>query len=240
MTVEPIPLGDADRVSRILVVDDETQLVSLVAYALRSAGMEVLAAHDGSEALRLAAEHRIDLVVLDVMLPDMSGFELCTTLRRRGATPVVFLTARSDQADVIAGLEAGGDDYLAKPFSIEELLLRIRAVLRRTARVATVVTAGPLRMNLDTHETWVRDLRVDLTPLEFRFLAFLIQERARVVPPAELVGEVWGVADLGAHDTLVKTTVYRLRQKLGDASDGGVEIRNVRGVGYQIRCGTED
>ena len=220
---------------RILVVDDEEQLRSLISYALSSAGMTVTSVGTGEEAISAVSEDPIDLVVLDVLLPDANGFELCGQLRRHTKAPVVFLTVRSDQSDVIKGLEAGGDDYLAKPFSVEELLLRINAILRRAAPVEEELSIGGLTIKLDSHEALVDRTPLELTPLEFRFLRYLVVNRQRVVSVQELVEEVWKVPDLGAHDPIVKSTVYRIRQKLGSPLPETIELRNVRGVGYQVR-----
>ena len=220
---------------KILVVDDEEQLRSLIAYALEAAGMDVAATGTGDETLTAVQERHIDLIVLDVLLPDANGFDLCRKIRRHTDAPVIFLTVRSDQADVIKGLEAGGDDYLAKPFSIEELLLRINAILRRSAPVEQELRIGALTIKLHSHEARVHDGLVELTPLEFRFLRYLAINQQRIVSTQELVEEVWQIADLGAHDPIVKSTVYRIRQKLGAPLLPAVEIRNVRGVGYQLR-----
>lgn len=221
---------------RILVVDDEEQLRSLISYALASAGMDVTAVGTGAEAIAAVNEVPIDLIVLDVLLPDANGFELCGQLRRHTQAPVVFLTVRSDQTDVIKGLEAGGDDYLAKPFSVEELLLRINAILRRAAPAEEELHMGALTIKLESHEATVDRQPLELTPLEFRFLRYLMVNQARVVSVGELVEEVWNVPDLGAHDPIVKSTVYRIRQKLGPPLPATIEIRNVRGVGYQVRA----
>ena len=220
----------------ILVVDDEEQLRSLISYALSSAGMRVEVAATGAQALDAVREHPIDLVVLDVLLPDANGIDLCRQLRRHTDAPVVFLTVRSDQADVIAGLEAGGDDYLAKPFSAEELLLRINIILRRANPTVDEIHLGELTLKLDSHEVQASGTNIDLTPLEFRFLRYLAVNRNRIISTPELVEEVWGVADLGAHDPIVKSVVYRIRQKLGPPHSETVKIRNVRGVGYQLRA----
>ncbi len=219
----------------ILVVDDEDQLLTLTSYALTSAGFRIVTAQTGHDALEAVKEHAIDLIVLDVLLPDANGIDLCRQIRRHSGAPVVFLTVRSDQADVIAGLEAGGDDYLAKPFSVEELLLRINAILRRSTPADSLLSLGGLSLNLDSHEATASGHQLDLTPLEFRFLRYLLTNRERIISTSELVTEVWGVVDLGAHDPIVKTVVYRIRQKLGEPVPPTVEIRNVRGVGYQIR-----
>lgn len=221
---------------KILVVDDEEQLRSLISYALGAAGMDVSTAGTGKDALALISEQTIDLIVLDVLLPDANGIDLCRQIRRHTQAPVIFLTVRSDQADVINGLEAGGDDYLAKPFSIEELLLRINAILRRSTPTEDALSIGDMTIKLDSHEVIVEHTRVELTPLEFRFLRYLAANDSRIISTHELVEEVWEIADLGAHDPIVKSTVYRLRQKLGPPLPATVEIRNVRGVGYQLRA----
>lgn len=220
---------------KILVVDDEEQLRSLISYALSAAGMQVATAGTGRDALAALGQQAIDLIVLDVLLPDANGIDLCRQMRRRTQAPVIFLTVRSDQADVIKGLEAGGDDYLAKPFSIEELLLRINAILRRSTPIDDELHIGDLTIRFEAHEVMVGQTCVDLTPLEFRFLHYLAVNDSRIISTHELVEEVWEIADLGAHDPIVKSTVYRIRQKLGPPLPATVEIRNVRGVGYQLR-----
>ena len=224
----------------LLVVDDEAQLVNLIAYAARGAGYVVHTASTGAEALRALADHHVDLAVLDVVLPDTNGHELCRRIREEHDLPVVFLTVRADQQDVIAGLEAGGDDYLAKPFSVEELFLRIGAILRRVGdapRPTDVgdVALGTLELRPEAHEAVLGDRALDLTPLEFRFLHFLAVNEHRVVSVPELVRAVWELAPVGSHDAIVKSVVYRIRHKLDAAGPDRIELRNVRGVGYQLR-----
>ncbi len=218
----------------VLVVDDEQQLLALTSYALRTAGMEVVEAQTGAEAMAAFDEYPVDLVVLDVLLPDANGFDLCRRIRRRSEAPVLFLTVRSDQEDVIAGLQAGGDDYLAKPFSVQELLLRVSAILRRTHTAERELQVGDLRLVLESHSAFANDIRIDFTPLEFRFVKYLALNADRIIPTTELVEEVWEVSDLGAHDPIVKSVVYRIRQKLRSVPGMTVTIRNVRSVGYQI------
>lgn len=222
----------------LLVVDDEAQLVNLIAYAARGAGYTVHTASSGAEALRTVAEHHIDLAVLDVVLPDTNGHDLCRRIRDDRDVPVVFLTVRADQHDVIAGLEAGGDDYLAKPFSVEELFLRIGAILRRVGEAPRAVTLGGLELIPDTHEVLLAGRPVDLTPLEFRFVRYLAVNEHRVVGVPELVREVWDLAPIDSHDAIVKSVVYRIRHKFDAAGPGRLELRNVRGVGYQLRAAT--
>jgi len=231
---------DDDAGRCLLVVDDETQLLNLIAYAARAAGYTVRTATTGAEAMRQLADHAVDLVVLDVVLPDADGHDLCRRIRARSQVPVLFLTVRADQTDVIAGLEAGGDDYMPKPFRVEELLLRINAILRRVGESPKVLNVGRLELLLDTHEANVDGMAIDLTPLEFRFLRFLAANHDRVLSVPELVRAVWDLVPVGAHDAVVKSIVYRIRQKLdGAGSRNELELRNVRGVGYQLRTAPE-
>ncbi len=233
-TTTPVHVDGAS--PTLLVVDDEAQLVNLIAYAARGAGYTVHTAGTGAEALRTVAEHHIDLAVLDVVLPDTNGHDLCRRLRRDRDLPVVFLTVRADQHDVIAGLEAGGDDYLAKPFSVEELFLRIGAILRRVGEVPRALRLGGLQLRPDTHEAVLDGEALDLTPLEFRFVRYLAVNEHRVVGVPELVREVWELAPVGSHDAIVKSVVYRIRHKFDAVGPGRLELRNVRGVGYQLRA----
>lgn len=219
----------------LLVVDDEAQLLNLIAYAARAEGYTVRTAMSGDEALNQLAEHAVDLVVLDVVLPDADGRDVCRQIRQRSRVPVLFLTVRADQSDVIAGLQAGGDDYLAKPFSVEELLLRVNAILRRVGDAPKALEVGGLRMRLDTYEALAGGVPIDVTSLEFKFLRYLALNQDRVVGVPELVRAVWDLAPVGAHDAIVKNIVYRIRQKLDAAGASEITLRNVRGVGYQLR-----
>lgn len=219
----------------LLVVDDEAQLLDLISYAARGGGYVVHTASTGEEALRQLDEQHVDLVVLDVVLPDTNGHDLCRRIRQHRDVPVLFLTVRADQRDVIAGLEAGGDDYLAKPFSIEELFLRINAILRRVGDSPNVLGVGSLELNLDTHEATLDGAPLELSSLEFRFLRYLAVNSDRVVGVPELVHEVWGLVPVDNHDAVVKSVVYRIRQKLDSAAGDDVELRNLRAVGYQLR-----
>jgi len=236
LTASDAPWRGDDPAPCLLVVDDETQLLNLIAYAARAAGYTVRTATTGEEALGQLSDHAVDLVVLDVVLPDADGHDVCRQIRQRSRVPVLFLTVRADQSDVIAGLQAGGDDYLAKPFSVEELLLRIGAILRRVGEAPKALEVSGLHLQLDTYEAHTDGVPIDLTPLEFKFLRYLAINQNRVVGVPELVRAVWDLAPVGAHDAIVKNIVYRIRQKL-DAPGGmsEFELRNVRGVGYQLR-----
>lgn len=228
-----------DRSASILVVDDEEALTDLVASALRFAGYEVRTADNGFDALRSVKDHAPDLVVLDVNMPELDGFEVCRRLRRDGNTvPVIFLTARDDIDDKRIGFRQGGDDYLTKPFSLEELGLRIEALLRRSAREAATasrLTLGEIVLDEDAHQVWRGDEEITLTPTEFRLLRFLLQNRGRVMSKAQIVDYVWEY-DFDGNYGIVETYVSYLRKKLGDADNSLVQT--VRGVGYVIRNGT--
>ena len=220
---------------QLLVVDDEPFLRDAVAASLRFLGFEVTAAETGTEALRLARNGRFDLVVLDVMLPDTDGFEVVRRLRADGSRiPVIFLTARDTQADKVTGLTLGGDDYLTKPFGLEELAARIRSVLRRT-RASTdgpVLTFADIEMDQDSYEVRRSGHLIDLSPTEFRLLRYLMLNPGRVLTRAQLLAHVWDY-DFGGSSTVVATYIAYLRRKL--AALGPDVIHTQRGVGYSLR-----
>ncbi len=220
--------------SVILVVDDEPQMVGVISYALQVAGFEVLAAYNGEQALRWIEERHIDLVILDVMMPGLDGFEVCRQIRCNTTIPVLLLTAKSDQTDVIAGLELGADDYMPKPFSTRELALRVQAILRRTGQSQTEINSGPLHINLLKHTVTLDDHPVDLTPLEFRLLACLARNARRVLSTQELLRQVWELENWEGGREMVKVVIHRLRQKIEPDPEAARFIRTVRGVGYQF------
>jgi two-component system, OmpR family, response regulator len=219
----------------LLVVDDEPFLCDAVAASLRFLGFEVTTAQTGAEALRLARDRPFDLVVLDVMLPDTDGFEVITRLRRDGCqVPVIFLTAKDTQEDKVTGLTLGGDDYLTKPFGLEELAARIRTVLRRTRPATTgpVLAFADIELNQDTYEVRRRGHLIDLSPTEFRLLRYLMLNPGRVLTRPQLLAHVWDY-DFGGSSTVVSTYVAYLRRKL--AQYGPDVIHTQRGVGYSLR-----
>jgi len=220
----------------LLVVDDEPFLRDAVAASLRFLGFEVTTAETGACALRLARDRPFDLVVLDVMLPDTSGFDIVRRLRADGCrVPVIFLTARDTQADKVAGLTLGGDDYMTKPFGLEELAARIRTVLRRTrpsAAEGPVLTFADIELDQDTYEVRRTGHLVDLSPTEFRLLRYLMLNPGRVLTRAQLLDHVWDY-DFGGSSTVVSTYVAYLRRKL--ARHGSDVIHTQRGVGYSLR-----
>jgi two-component system phosphate regulon response regulator PhoB len=225
----------------ILVVDDEADIVDTLVYNLQQEGYRTRAARTGQEALRGAKERPApDLILLDLMLPDMSGTEVCRTLRGDPETrpvPVVMLTAKDDEIDRVVGFEVGADDYVTKPFSVRELMLRIRAVLRRAREVPHVqasrhLSFGRLRVDADAHQVWVDEQEIALTALEFRLLSTLLERRGRVQTRTTLLEDVWGIhAEITTRT--VDTHVKRLREKLGAAGD---YVETIRGVGYRMRA----
>ncbi len=223
--------------SRILVVEDEADLADLVAFNLRGEGHEVTVALDGNTALAEIQRGRPDLVVLDVMLPDISGIEVCRRLRRQRETvrlPVIMLTAKTDEVDRVVGFEVGADDYVTKPFSPRELVLRVEAILRRTIPNADVegpqvITLGAVLIDVPAHRVEVLGEEVLLTALEFRLLLDLATRAGRVQSRDALLERVWGYAP-NVETRTVDTHVKRLREKLGA---GAKQIETVRGVGYR-------
>lgn len=220
----------------LLVVDDEPFLRDAVAASLRFLGFAVTTAQTGAGALRLARDRPFDLVVLDVMLPDTDGFEVVARLRRDGCrVPVIFLTARDTQADKVTGLTLGGDDYLTKPFGLEELAARIRTVLRRTrpgAAQGPVLAFADIVLDQDSYEVRRSGHLVDLSPTEFRLLRYLMLNPGRVLTRAQLLDHVWDY-DFGGCSTVVSTYVAYLRRKL--ARYGPEVIHTQRAVGYSLR-----
>ena len=220
---------------RVLVVEDDRSVRETATLLLEKAGLRVTAVGDGRHALEQVAAHRFDLVLLDVMLPTVDGFEVCRTIRRDSQIPIVMLTARSDIADVVAGLELGADDYLTKPFQPAELLARVRAALRRPT--ADESTARLQIQDLDIDPPGFRVTQsgrpVDLTATEFRLLVELARTAERVVSREALLERVWGYDYLG-DSRLVDMAVKRLRDKLGDDARDPRYITTVRGAGYRL------
>jgi len=222
--------------SRILLVDDDVALCSLMADFFRENDIELEVAHDGGRGLAKALEGRHELVILDVMLPMLDGFEVLRQVRRRSQVPIIMLTARTEEQDRVFGLEAGADDYLPKPFRPRELLARIRAVLRRTGQVSgaapAVVEAGALRLNPATREAWIGERPLSLTGFEFEILDVLSRSAGRVVSRDELSAVLYQ-RQATPYERSLDVHIHHLRQKLGD----DCTIRTVRGVGYLFAAG---
>jgi two-component system, OmpR family, response regulator RegX3 len=230
--------------ARILVVDDEESITEFVSYNLRKEGYETSIAHTGDEALALAKEHPFDLVVLDVMLPGMDGYEVCRRLRAESEVPVLFLSARDTELDKVVGLEIGGDDYLAKPFGVRELQARVKALLRRAPATGTrvetpagdVMEASGIKLDEAAHTAVYGDDQhlIDLTPREFELLATLMRHAGKVLNRDQLLRQAWGWEYLVETKT-VDTHVKRLRDKLEAAGVDPNVVETVRGYGYRLR-----
>jgi len=220
----------------VLIVDDEQDLADLIDFNLRAAGFSTRVASTGDAALAAAREQHTDLVLLDLMLPDMSGVEVCRQLRAGATTRdvlIVMLTAKGEELDRVRGFEVGADDYVTKPFSVRELVLRLKAILRRTQPVhveATPLKLGPLSLDVSAHRFFVEGKEVPLTALEFRLLEYLLSRMGRVQSREQLLEEVWGLSS-SLETRTIDTHVMRLREKLGPAR---ACLETVRGVGYRI------
>ncbi|HEX6497397.1 MAG TPA: response regulator transcription factor [Micromonosporaceae bacterium] len=227
--------GAAQAEARLLVVEDDPNILELLSASLRFAGFDISTATNGAEAVSLAREERPDLIVLDVMLPDLDGFSVIRKLRDGGTrTPVVFLTARDATDDKIRGLTLGGDDYVTKPFSLEELTARIRAVLRRTGAQPSPsrLTFADLELDEDSHEVWRGNQRVLLSPTEFKLLRYLMANANRVLSKGQILDHVWSY-DFRGDDGIVESYISYLRRKVDNVEPR--LIHTLRGVGYVLR-----
>lgn len=225
---------------KILVVDDETSVTDLIGYNLKKAHYEVVVAHDGEAALQAAEQHKPDLILLDLMLPKIDGLDVCRELRKTDQVPIIMVTARGEETDRVIGLELGADDYLCKPFSMRELLARIKAVLRRNQKeiiknpTAAVLT-GPsgLVLDEDSRTVTINEILLPLTRLEFDLIQHLVLNSGRVLSREQLLSQAWGydfVGGLRAVDSAVK----RLRKKIQQINPELTLIETVRGIGYRL------
>jgi two-component system OmpR family response regulator len=220
--------------TRVLIVDDEPNIRDLLATSLRFAGFEIQTAANGTAAVAAVTESEPDIILLDVMLPDMNGFSVTKKLRSAGIqAPILFLTARDEVEDKITGLTVGGDDYLTKPFSLDEVVARIQAILRRTKSAEAepaVIDAGPVVINQDAHEVSVEGTLVDLSPTEYKLLRFLVMNADRVLTKAQILDHVWEY-DFNGDMGIVESYVSYLRKKIDPISSRPL-IQTKRGVGY--------
>ncbi len=231
----PDPQRQAE--ARLLVVDDEPNIVELLSASLRFAGFEVATASDGNEALALAATFKPDLLVCDVMMPGLDGFGLVRRLRGDGThTPVLFLTARDGTEDKVTGLTLGGDDYVTKPFSLEEVVVRIRAILRRTGHTSSQVPDrlrfADIELDDETHEVFKAGQEVSLSPTEFKLLRYFLANPGRVLSKAQILDHVWNY-DFGGDANVVESYVSYLRRKVDTTAPR--LLQTLRGVGYVLR-----
>ena len=221
---------------QVLIVEDERDIVKVLEFGLRQAGFEPAVAYDGEQARQRIDQRVPDLVLLDLMLPDVPGTEICKQLKttpRTAHVPVMMLTARGEEIDRVLGFELGADDFVTKPFSVRELMLRIRAVLRRRSpeeKTPPRTQVGPIRIDVETHRAFVDEEEVELTALEFKLLLWLITRAGRVQSREQLLDVVWGLSPETQTRT-VDTHVKRLREKLGSARD---LLETVRGTGYRL------
>ncbi len=226
---------------RILVVDDEQAVLDLLVYNLSKSHYEVLAAENGRRALELARQSNPDLILLDLMLPEIDGLDVCRELRRTSKVPIIMITARGEEVDRVVGLELGADDYVTKPFSVRELMARIKAVLRRTQpdeAEAVQVLSGPggLRLDVERREAAVGEVVLDLTRLEFDLLHTFLTNPERVLTREQLLEQVWGY-DFAGDTRAVDSAIKRLRASLRSADPRADGIEAVRGLGYKFKAG---
>ena len=224
--------------TRILIVEDEESFSDPLSYSLRKEGYEVAVADTGTDGLRIFSAHGADLVLLDLMLPGMSGTEVCREIRRTSSVPVIMLTAKDDEFDKVLGLELGADDYVTKPYSSRELLARIKAVLRRGQDTAeaeedTTLTAGGIMMDVERHVVQVHGTEVALPLKEFELLEMLLRNVDRVLTRGQLIDRVWGANYVGDTKTL-DVHVKRLRAKIEEDPKNPVHLVTVRGLGYKF------
>lgn len=221
---------------KILIVEDEKPLVKLLKYNLEKEGYRVVSANDGETGLAAVPKEKPDLILLDVMLPKIDGFEFCKVLRKQFKTPILMLTAKKEEFDRVLGLELGADDYVTKPFSVREILARVKAVLRRTTdrtEPPALVRAGELEVDLDKHETRVKGKPIDLSFKEFEFLRCLLLSQGKAMTRDEILEKVWGYDRSMEIDTrTVDQHVKRIREKLGPEATRLVTIKN---VGYRLK-----
>lgn len=220
---------------KVLVVDDDVKTVELVEIYLKRDGYQVLTAYDGVEALSIAQESCPDLIILDLMLPDIDGLEVCRTLRHESAVPIIMLTARTTDQDKLTGLDLGADDYVTKPFSPRELAARVRAVLRRLPgeRGPEEIKRGELSMDFMKHEAWFSDRPLNLTSVEFKLLGILAKEPGRVFTRANLIEEALGY-DFEGFDRTIDVHILNLRRKLETDPSHPIYIKTVYGIGYKF------
>ena len=226
---------------RILLADDDAMILDVLRYQLEKEGYQVLTAEDGQQALDLAQTGQPDLVLLDVMLPTVSGLDVCREIRQRSEVPIIMVTARASEIDTVVGLEVGADDYVTKPYRLRELVARMRAVLRRQPRngadpipeSADVIVIDGIELDLDRHEVQVRGEQVSLPLKEFELLAVLMENAGRVLPRSTLIDRVWGSDYVGDTKTL-DVHVKRLRSKVEPDPSHPTHITTIRGLGYKF------
>lgn len=231
--------------NKILIVEDDRTLLEVLKYNLLREGYEVVTAINGAEALEIARTEKPDFVILDIMLPELSGFEVCRILRKEMTVPILMLTAKTEEVDKIVGLELGADDYMTKPFSVRELLGRVRAILRRVEMVkqealsqqaqSKTIEVGNLKIDLSRHNVYLGEVNVELNPREYELLVFLVKNRGHVFSRDSLLEKVWGYNYSGDSRT-VDVHIRWLRQKIENDPANPVHLLTVRGFGYKFEA----
>ena len=229
---------------KILIIEDEPNIRELVLYNLKTNGYDGIAAEDGIMGITMVHREKPDLILLDIMLPEKNGFEICRELREEGnKTPIIMMTAKTEESDKVMGLDYGADDYISKPFGIREMMARIKAVLRRyevnvpveeKISTDTILKAGDLIINVERHEVTAAGRRVELTLKEFELLQYLMENRGHVYSRDQLLNNVWGIDYTGETRT-VDVHIRHLRQKLSEGNNEDKYIETIRGKGYKIR-----
>ena len=228
---------------RILIVEDEKNIAKLVRYNLEKAEYECMIAKTGEEAIAVLEKHPVDLIVLDIMLPGIDGFEVCRTIKQSARLkniPIIMLTAKGEEVDRIVGLELGADDYMVKPFSPRELILRIKAILKRgkpELLKKDIIAAGDISVNIPKHKVTVKNKEIELTKMEFKLLTTLMERRGRLQDRDKLLNDVWNI-DTMINTRTIDTHIKKLREKLGHKA--GNMIETVRGMGYRFKEDDED
>jgi two-component system response regulator VanR len=233
-----------DRIKNILVVDDEADLADLIEFYLKSDGYQVYKYYNGEDALRCVAEVRIDLALLDVMLPGMDGFELCRQIRREHQFPIIMLTAKEEELDKITGLTIGADDYITKPFRPLEVMARVKAQMRRYTRYNTgntqdtandqIIQISGLLIDRSNHECFLNEKKLALTPTEFEILWTLCRHKGQVVSAERMFAEIWGEKYYSNSSSTIMVHIRHLREKMGEDTEHPRYIKTVWGVGYRI------
>ena len=221
---------------KILIIEDEANIRELITYNLINNNYRTIEAEDGLQGLEMAIREKPDLILLDLMLPGRNGLEICKELRDRGSKiPIIILTAKNEDIDKVMGLEFGADDYMTKPFSVHELMARIKAVLRRSEHINEVkyITKGALSINIERHEVMVNDIAVELSLKEFDLLKTLAENKGMVMTRDQLLDKVWGI-DYDGENRTVDVHIRYLRKKLGDEEFESKYIQTIRGMGYKM------
>ena len=230
---------------KILIIEDEPNIRELVLYNLKTNGYECISAEDGIMGITMVHREKPDLILLDIMLPEKNGFEICRELRDEGNnTPIIMMTAKTEESDKVMGLDYGADDYISKPFGIREMMARIKAVLRRYEvnndtveknSMDTIISVNDLSINVERHEVHVGDVQVELTLKEFELLQYLVENRGHVYSRDQLLNNIWGI-DYAGETRTVDVHIRHLRQKLSEATGKEEQyIETIRGKGYKVR-----